>query len=306
MDKIIEIRAGDYRAKINCSRGGNCISLRNVRLGAQILREPKDGTLDNPYLYGMPVLFPVNRISGGSFTFEGRRYRFPINEQATGCHLHGLLHEMPFVVAERGENFVKCVFEKPYLEFPHRFRMELTYALSENGLEQTTRITNLSETNMPVLLGFHTTFNVCFLDSARKENIRAFAEVSQEIQRDMETYLPTGVMLPPDTITTQFQNGSFSPAGKGISRHYRADGLGRMELRDLESGIALVYENSQNFPWRLLYSGTGEEYICLEPMTCVVNCPNGPFDPAESGFKYLKPNQSEEYISKIYLREGCV
>ena len=114
MDKIIEIRAGDYRAKINCSRGGNCISLRNVRLGAQILREPKDGTLDNPYLYGMPVLFPVNRISGGRFTFEGRRYRFPINEQATGCHLHGLLHEMPFVVAERGENFVKCVFEKPY------------------------------------------------------------------------------------------------------------------------------------------------------------------------------------------------
>ena len=305
MDEIIEIRSGDYRARINCSRGANCVSLRNTRLGARILREPVSQEPDNPYLYGMPILFPVNRISGGSFQFEGRTYRFPVSEQNTGCHLHGFLHGMPFQVTERTDHSVTCVFDEPYMDFPHRFRIAITYQLSECGLEQRTRITNLSETNMPVLLGFHTTFNTQFLGTAKKEDIRVFAEVLQEIQRNMETYLPTGVILPPDMITEQFQNGTYTPVGTGISRHYRAGGMGRMDLVDRESGIRLVYENSQNFPWRLVYSD-GKEYICLEPMTCMVNAPNAPFDSKDTGFAYIKPYQTEEYNSKIYLQEDCV
>jgi galactose mutarotase-like enzyme len=70
MDKKIYIRGGGYRAAIDPLRGANCISLSHES-GASLLREPpKDGILDNPYLYGMPILFPVNRISGGSFEFE--------------------------------------------------------------------------------------------------------------------------------------------------------------------------------------------------------------------------------------------
>ena len=65
---IYEITSGEYSAKINLSRGANCISLRNMRYHALILREPDySSELDNPYLYGMPILFPVNRIDGGCF-----------------------------------------------------------------------------------------------------------------------------------------------------------------------------------------------------------------------------------------------
>ena len=78
------IRAGDYTATIDLSAGANCIRLRNEKYGAALLREPPENP-DNPYLYGMPVLFPVNRISGGRFRFQGREYVFPINEPATGC-----------------------------------------------------------------------------------------------------------------------------------------------------------------------------------------------------------------------------
>lgn len=62
---IIEIKSNTYTAKINLSRGGNCISLYNVEHDAHILREPDYTNLDSPFLYGMPILFPVNRISGG-------------------------------------------------------------------------------------------------------------------------------------------------------------------------------------------------------------------------------------------------
>ena len=86
----LTIENGDWSAVIDLAHGANCIELKNKRYGASLLREPpKNGELDNPYLYGMPLLFPVNRIENGTFEFEGRRYVFPINEPSTGCHLHG-------------------------------------------------------------------------------------------------------------------------------------------------------------------------------------------------------------------------
>ena len=153
--EIIELRGGGYSARINLSRGANCIALRNETYGATILREPDyNKGLDNPYLYGMPVLFPVNRISGGSFEFEGRTYRFPINEPATNCFLHGELHRTPFSAESLSDHRVTAVYratkEQPYLEFPHEFTLEITYELTENGLEHRVRVTNQSDRNMPL------------------------------------------------------------------------------------------------------------------------------------------------------------
>ncbi len=135
MNNIITIKSENWTAKINLSRGANCISLKNSKFSADILREPDySKELDNPYIYGMPILFPVNRISGGEFEFEGRKYKFPVNELETNCHLHGELHNMPFEAEELGGDFVKCIFKAPYLDFPRRFILSVTYRLTESGL----------------------------------------------------------------------------------------------------------------------------------------------------------------------------
>lgn len=305
MENIKEIKYNHYTAKINLSRGANCISLRNEKYKANILREPdysKD--LDNPYLYGMPILYPVNRISGGRFEFEGREYVFPINEPDTNCHLHGELHCMPFGIVEESENFVKCVYDKPYLDFPHRFKTEICYTLSDEGLEQITKITNLSNENMPNFLGFHTTFNIPFLKGTKPENIRVFAQVGDEIERNMKVYLPTGKILESDEITHKFNSRDFIPFEKIISRHYRADKDGAIELYDLEKNIKLIYENDKKFTWRLLYNGNADEYICLEPQTCMANCQNVAFDREYAGFDYIEPHSSKEYVSRIYIKES--
>lgn len=299
---IVKIQYGDYTALINPKSGANCISLRNSMYNAKILREP-DTTdiLDNPYLYGMPILYPANRISGGCFEFEGRTYKFPINESETNCHLHGMLHCAEFEIAEYGKDFIKCVFDKPYLDFSHSFRIEMLYSLSEQGLEQKTKISNLSGEDMPNFLAFHTTFNVPFLLNSSLDDIRLFAEVGDEIERD-EKYLPTGRILPCDDTTSKIQAGSFMPLEKVISRHYRIENTGRIELMDTNRGIKLIYENDNNFKWRLFYNGNANEYICLEPMTCMANCQNAPFERDYSGFDFIPPYSSKEYISKIYLK----
>lgn len=305
MENIVEITSHNYKAYINMTRGANCVSLRNEKYKASILREADySKELDNPYLYGMPILYPVNRISGGSFIFEGREYRFPVNEPATNCHLHGVIHNEPFEIVAKENNSIKCGYRQEKTSFfPHSFKIEITYSLGENGLEQITEIFNLSDRNMPNFLGFHTTFNIPFVEGSSVDGIVIKADLGEEIERNMKNYLPTGNILPIDDITRKIKGGKFNPFEKIISRHYKADCGGVMEIKDRTAGIKMVYENDDKFGWRLIYNGNADEYICLEPMTCMANCQNSPFERELAGFDYIEPDSSKVYISKIRLEE---
>lgn len=301
---IVKIKHMDTAAEINLSCGANCISLRNERLHVRVLREPdySKNSADS-FLYGMPVLFPVNRISGGAFEFEGRVYRFPINEPQTNCHLHGYLHTAEFKAEEIGESFVRCCYESDglYDYFPHKFKVEITYSIFENGLVQESRIFNLSKTDMPVFLGFHTTFNIPFAEGSAAENIRIYAEVGAEIERDIN-YLPTGEILN-DDVSLKLNRGEFFPFEKKISKHYKAKKNGAIILCDISRKLKIVYENDVKFGWRLFYNGNADEYICLEPQTCMVNCQNSQLDRAYTGFDYIKSGSDKTYISKISIEK---
>jgi len=307
MENVKVIQKGDWSAVINLSRGANCMSLRNKRYGAKILREPQaDWVPDNPFTYGMPLLFPVNRIEGGEFEFEGRRYVFHINEPKTNCHLHGELHKTPFQLKSLSESRIVCSFsateERPYLSFPHAFDVELEYELKGEGLFQRVTVTNHSRENMPLFLGFHTTFNTLFLESSRPENIRACVGISEEYERLLGVnYLPTGKKPPFDEVSLALSRGEYRPMRSKTSRHYRA--AGNMSLTDIGAGLRLVYENDERYAFRLIYNGGEDGYICLEPQTCLANCQNSPFSREEAGFDYVCPGQSKTFNSRIYLEE---
>ncbi len=298
---IVELRYGDYTAKVNVTLGANCISLVNNKLGANILREPDTSAPYNTYLHGMPILYPVNRILTARFEFEGRQYEFPLNEPRTNCHIHGYFHSMEFDIVEQGDSYISCVFEKHYLSFPHLFRMEVSYELGDDGLTQRLKITNHSDENMPNFLGYHTTFNVPFINGSAPEDVRILTDIGEEIERNMAVFLPTGKILEEDEVSRKLRVGEFMPFEQVISRHYKACGDGRIELRDIKNGVKVVYDTDKKFGWRLFYNGEANEYICLEPMTCMANCQNSPFDREYAGFDYIEPHASKEYVSKIYL-----
>ncbi len=301
--RIETIKFGTWLAKINVSRGANLIRLYNEKFDAEILRTPDYDNLDNPYLYGMPILFPVNRISGGKFLFEGREYRFPINEQNTGCALHGFLHESEFEVKNKTENEISCLFratkERPYISFPHTFEIELHYSLGEDGIHQKTIVRNTSSENMPCFLGFHTTFNTPFLKTSNIDDIVVHADLFEEYERNMQNYLITGKTLRGDRITEELKKGIFCP-DKYLSRHYKAGCSGVMEIYDRRAGLKLVYENDRNFPFRLIYS-QGSGYICLEPQNVMVDAANNTFGREKSGFFYIEPHREKIFVSRIIL-----
>ena len=299
----ITLRGGDYRAVIDVAHGANCISLRNERYGISILREPPVGQAkDNPFLYGMPLLFPANRISSGRFFFEKRLYDFGINEENTACHLHGLLHDRPFEVAEANEGCVKCKLEVDkdsiYPSFPHRFCIRIEYTLDENGLSQRIEVSNRSSKSMPCLLGFHTTFNA---RTANGEPYLVSANVGSAYERDSH-YLPTGYLLPYDAIDEKLQNGTFIACGERISRHYSTCGDGLMTLTDQKRGLRILYENDKKYAYRLIFNGKADEFICLEPQNCLVNAPNAETPLTKRGFDVIGAYKTKIYKSKIYIQ----
>ena len=306
--RIITLSDGNYTAKIDLHAGANCISLRHTKYDAVLLREPRDlVNRDNPFLYGMPILFPVNWISNGRFVFEGREYSFHVNEEKTGCHLHGTLHQSAFSLREADEHRAICVYHahkaQPYHDFPHEFEICINYELTENGLQQTVHITNLSGLNMPIMLGFHTTFNTLFTTQSLPKNIFVHVPIAQEYERSIENYLPTGQTPDLDHISSSLNNGCFNPFLTPISRHYRGN-PGNMVIYDAGRDLSLVYENDDKYAFRLIYNGNADEYICLEPQTCIVNSPNSPFSKEESGFDWLSPGKTKSYNSKIYITKG--
>jgi len=305
--KTFEIKKRDWRAVVDLSNGASCTSLKNRKYGATILREPPaDKAARGSLLYGMPILFPVNRIEKGSFEFEGRQYVFPINEPKTDCHLHGELYKAEFELIEASDSRLKCRYaaskDSPYLCFPHEFEIITEYELKDDGLYHKVTVRNLSGENMPVFLGFHTTFNSLFFKNSKPENIRVYAEISEEYARNMTTnYLPSGEKPPFDSLSSSISKGDLNPFCEKFSRLYR--GCGVMTVTDTASGLRIVYENDEKYKFRLILCGGDDGYICLEPQTCLVNCQNSPFSREEAGFDYLKPLERKIYRSKIFLDE---
>ena len=178
----------------------------------------------------------------------------------------------------------------------------MAYELREDGFYHTVTVTNLSDENMPLFLGFHTTFCSLLTESSLPADIRVFADISEEYERNMElNYLPTGIKPAFDDVSSALANGIYKPFEGNASRHYRGNGI--MSITDLGKKLRMVYENDKKYEFRLIYNGGSEGYICLEPQTCLANCQNSPFSREEAGFDFLKSKESRTYRSRIFLEE---
>lgn len=306
--RTVELTAGGYTAWILPARGGSCIRL--ARLGAEALRTPKDLRTyreENPYLYGTPPLFPPNRISGGSFLFEGRRYRLPVNEAKTGCFLHGVLHETAFDVMSMNQCNVRLAYratmEQPYLTFPHAFAVEMTYALDGEGLAQRVVFRNDSAENMPVALAFHTTFRIPFAQGGAPESVRLNLDTREEFSRD-PYFLPDGGVCLDSPLRQGLEGEGVTPCRHTISRLYRMGDRHEMTLTDLKQHLRIRYRAGKTYGFWMVYNGGSPDFLCVEPQSWLSNAPNAPFPREAIGFNFLKPGETRAYETMLSI-EPC-
>ncbi|MBR5011535.1 MAG: aldose 1-epimerase [Clostridia bacterium] len=312
MSSLITIRSNDgaYEAKIQPQRGANCLSFKHIPSEISALRtyDPDAITeLDNAFLYGTPLLFPPNRIKGGKFTYDGRDYALPVNEEATGCFLHGTLHETPFEVIETSENCVVCKYtataDAPYLTYPHAFTLVVKYEICEKGLKQTISITNNSSLKMPVGLAFHTTFALPFINGGNVNDIKMTLPVGEEYDRDMTDFSMTWELVNDTDFHEKLGKGEITPAEHFISRHFSRPRGAALRLTDTKSGYSVVYDASDDFKYWMVYNGGNPDFLCVEPQTWINSAPHAPEKMGDVNIIGIEAGETREFVTYMSVEK---
>lgn len=300
----IQLNGGGYVAFISSARGGTCFRLLHTPTCADILRTPRDEAhlLENVYLFGNPLLFPPNRIVGGSFRFEGKDYRLPLNEPATGCHVHGALYGQAFTIEEKDENYVRLSYRAAageYINFPHAFTFVREYTLDTDGLHERDSVTNESNSRMPFLLAYHTTFSLTPFQNSRPEDARVRLAVGREEMRT-EKFIPTGEFRAPGAREAALANGSYAPHGTHLSAFYECNDT--MVLTDTRENRSVCYEGDDQFSYRMLFASADGGFFVCEPQTTAIDCFHLPKPPQEYGLVTIEPQETKVYNTKIYVK----
>ncbi len=320
--QAVEFSKGDYTALLIPEMGANLIRLADTRRGVEVLHTPTEEEIEifrrRPQVYGLPILFPPNRIADGRFTFEGRLYRLPItNEKEHNFH-HGFLKSQPFQVSKAVETDDEVMIECRYYsnagcdvifkDFPHEFKCKIIFRLTAEGLEQEVVFTNRSQLRMPLGVGFHTPMRIPFAGGNDADYVMRVA-VGEQVELDSRN-LPTGRKLP---LTEQFallrgkglQVTDCDPIEAGFTlREIEVDGrpYRGAVVENLRTGVRTFYEvDDQTTYWTIWNNGGHMPYCCPEPQTWTTNAPNAP-DPVAEGFKAVDPGQSWSAKYRLYVR----
>ena len=291
---------GFYQAEIMPEIGGNVISLRHRESDTSLLREP--GSLAElkqfPEQFGIPVLFPPNRIADGRFSFEGRECRLPVNETARHNHLHGLAVGKPWELLNADQDTAELQFafsarDPEYEGFPFSFTLKRRIELTRTGLRDSMTVTNHGEWNMPLGLGYHTTFPAPL-------QMRVGTD-GQQVEIG-ERFLPTGRL----TGWQEFDPRSwFDPHGRDIGFHARS---GDLELTDGSSfhGAELLYPagllhyaTDVKFAFWYTWNRRGEgDFVSLEPVSWMANALNQA-NPVSANVRKLASGEDAVFCNEL-------
>lgn len=140
---MIILKKHHWSAVIAPKCGANLISLTYQDI--KILRETPglEALSRTPALYGVPVLFPPNRIASGEFIFEGRKCRLPLNEPDRNNHLHDLAISEKWAMNDSTTDRLEMKFiHSATADFPFTFQLTLTYLIQPDHVCQTLTVTN--------------------------------------------------------------------------------------------------------------------------------------------------------------------
>lgn len=155
-------------------KGGEIASFTNLDTGIQYMWQG-----DPAYWSGKnPGLFPlVGNTFSGSYTIDGIEY---------SMKNHGLIRYATLTCSKADEDEVVLVLdsdEETLAQYPFPFHYEIAYALNENVLTITYRITNTGETQMPFTFGLHPGFNCPLTSDERFEDYKMTFSNPEQMQQ---------------------------------------------------------------------------------------------------------------------------
>lgn len=258
MSEQIELENGLSKAKINVKKGA---ALEVLDLVGRELIKPMD-----EYHYQSSLLFPFpNRLSNGSFEFEGRQYQFPHNDFGRPNALHGLLHDQPFEVIYQEREKLSCKWDYlgQFESYPFPCQINIDYTLQLNSLSVRVKIINTGDGKMPFGFGWHPYFLI-------PTDVQLKLPKLRKVEVD-ELMIPTGKV------------SSFSTFEKlNPVRDLRLDTCFQLEgiadknelLMTFRGNEKLLVWQDKQFPYVQLFTPEDRKTFAIEPMTCNIDALN--------------------------------
>ena len=223
---------------------------------------------------GIPLLHPwANRIDGCGYTAAGREVRFTAESApvrlADGLPIHGLLSGSPLwevTGAQAGEEGARLdarldfgAHERLLAGFPFAHEVTQTVYLWESHLSIETSVRPTGDQAVPISFGHHPYLR---LPGVPRSEWRAEMPVRRQAVLD-ERGLPTGewrdVEFPPGELGGLVLDDLFTDLGR------------RPVFAISAAGRELRVRFDQGYPYAVIWSPEGEDFICFEPMTAPTN-----------------------------------
>lgn len=275
-NKVIEITnsVSGTKAKIQLSYGAslNELNIRNIKVITNLY------PLDYKKTYPSSILFPfANRINDGQFNFNGSNYNLQCNEKQLNNAIHGLVYNKAFLVDElkkfKNHAEIKLYYEElnPPTGYPFKFRVELTYKLTNEFLSLKINVINLDDKKLPFTVGWHPYFKSVDLDKSK-------------IQFDCIKKIKCNK----NNIALGFEPfNSKMPLSLRKRRFDDAFVLENPDVKFFTPEYDLVLKSSEKESFLQLYTPMNTNAIAIEPMTGVSDSFNN-----KIGLKKLSPGQS--------------
>jgi aldose 1-epimerase len=268
-----------------------------------------------PRLSGIPFLAPwADLLSEQAFWANGKKYTFnmELGNVRGNMPSHGLLVTSPLWKVTRVAADAKSAYVTSRLEFwkypdlaaqwPFAHDYEMTYSLANGELEVRTTIANLSTEAMPVVIGYHSFFQIP--DIPRDDWVAHFPARIHVIPG--EHNIPTGEMRPLDVPNPLPLRGRTLDDGFTDLERDR-DGRANFWIESGGKKVETLLGPKYNVATVWLPNGPGgqpREFICFEPLTTIINGVNLAHDGKWSGLQTLGPG--EKWTESFWVRASGI
>lgn len=235
------------------------------------------------------VLYPFpNRLQDGKYEWQGKKYKFPINDKDTGNALHGLGMLEPLRVEniEMTEHYAKitCIgqSEGENKAYPFAYTFSIAFKMKEPGyFTGEMSFTNNDKQPIPVGFGWHPYFKL----TEKVDDLELKIPESEAIELD-DKMIPTGKRKAFNNFDELARIGK-TKLDTCFALQAEA---GREEVR-LQNNTQQLYfwqeVGERKFNYLQLFIPPERQAIAIEPMTCNINAFNN-----EEGLIALEPGET--------------
>jgi len=317
------LETGIYEAIIVPSVGANLVKLYNKKEKVDILRTPTfeemETFLSRPQIFGVPLLFPTNRIEDGKYSFAGKNYEFPITIPAQNNYHHGIIKSQAFTVTRTRFSADAVEVELSYFSnrinnaifanFPHEFVCRIRIILTDKELTHIVSITNAGTEPMPLGVGFHTPIRLPFSANTDKSDYKLRLSAGKRWELS-DRSLPTENILELSTEESLLRTEGMTVTGKPIEIALTDEAITENGkpyhgaiLTDTKNKVSVYYEVDKEFKhWTLWNNGGEVDWVCPEPQTWAINAPNLNLPREITGLQGISAGKTWSGTTRFYVK----